>query len=856
MSKREKNIQMKTKNKIDNIRLKEVKECRKEIIESIVIKEEIKREKKTIKTKEIFQRKAGFMDINESIKKKIRNFIRNINGFFGNNNLWTKAIKINILNIMNNENKRKRENKSNRENKIITNTRYIWNYINLFILLIINSFVPIFLRNNEYCLKSRFSNISLKIIGIGNQNILGSIFNNDSYPNEIYINQIKQDIINCTYYFNQTENSAELVWNKSVNDCRNMFYGCSSLISLNLSNFDTSNVNSMSSMFSGCSSLVSLNLSNFDTSNVKDMSLMFSGCANLEYINLINFDESRLHYGWYYNFFEGVPNNFVVCINKEKIANEILLQITEKTCYTIDCSNNWKSNQKKIINGSINCTENCFNNPTYKYEYNGMCYENCSNGFLIDDNNIESNKCKCELEKCLTCPPVALKNKLCTKCNINYYPKEDDHSNIGEYFDCYREIKGYYLDKKDSIFKKCYYTCETCEIKGDHMIHNCLECNSNFPINIKINNYTNCYQNCSYYYYFDEENNYQCTINSSCPNEYELSHDSVKCIKNKKKASLDDILNLINYERNQTKEMTKVEYYDAVIKNVEALFTKNYDTTKLDNGKDEVKQIGNMKITFTTMENQKNNLDNNMTAIDLGECANTLRSSNNLRDNERLYMKKIDIKDEIMKIPKVELDVYYKSGSDLIRLNLSVCDKDKILLSVPIEISEDINKLNSSSEYYNSKCSSSSEDNVDKILKDRQDEFIQENKAVCQEYCDFTNYNFTIQKADCSCIFKESSKAYADMKINKEELMKRFKDLNNKASVSNLDITSCNVLGSKENIISNTGFFLLLVILAIFLIVFIIFCTKGYNLLEDKIDEVIHKKFGNEPKSKNNKIHY
>jgi len=379
MSKREKNIQMKTKNKIDNIRLKEVKECRKEIIESIVIKEEIKRKKKTIKTKEIFQRKSGFMDINESIKKKIRNFIRNINGFFGNNNLWTKAIKINILNIMNNENKRKRENKSNRENKIITNTRYIWNYINLFILLIINSFVPIFLRNNEYCLKSRFSNISLKIIGIGNQNILGSIFNNDSYPNEIYINQIKQDIINCTYYFNQTENSAELVWNKSVNDCRNMFYGCSSLISLNLSNFDTSNVNSMSSMFSGCSSLISLNLSNFNTSNVNSMSSMFSGCANLEYINLINFNESRLIFRAY--IFEGVPNNFVVCINKEKIANKILPQITEKTCYTIDCSNNWKSNQKKIINGNINCTENCFNNPTYKYEYNGMCYENCSNGF-------------------------------------------------------------------------------------------------------------------------------------------------------------------------------------------------------------------------------------------------------------------------------------------------------------------------------------------------------------------------------------------------------------------------------------------------------------------------------------------
>ena len=38
-----------------------------------------------------------------------------------------------------------------------------------------------------------------------------------------------------------------------------MFYNCSSLTSLNLSNFNTNNVNNMSGMFSCCSSLTSLN---------------------------------------------------------------------------------------------------------------------------------------------------------------------------------------------------------------------------------------------------------------------------------------------------------------------------------------------------------------------------------------------------------------------------------------------------------------------------------------------------------------------------------------------------------------------------------------------------------------------
>ena len=59
-----------------------------------------------------------------------------------------------------------------------------------------------------------------------------------------------------------------------------MFYGCSSLKELNLSNFNTNNVKDMRSMFFGCSSLKELNLSNFNTNNVRDMIKMFYGCSN------------------------------------------------------------------------------------------------------------------------------------------------------------------------------------------------------------------------------------------------------------------------------------------------------------------------------------------------------------------------------------------------------------------------------------------------------------------------------------------------------------------------------------------------------------------------------------------------
>ena len=124
--------------------------------------------------------------------------------------------------------------------------------------------------------------------------------------------------------------------------------------------------------------------------------------------------------------------------------------------------------QKKVINGTDTCIARCNQNQIYKYEYNNKCYKNCSNGLMDDINNI----CKCEYDKCPTCPDVSLSKGLCTKCNDNYYQLENDPSNIGEYINCYKELNGYYLDKDDLLFKKCYETCDTCEIKGNNITHN------------------------------------------------------------------------------------------------------------------------------------------------------------------------------------------------------------------------------------------------------------------------------------------------------------------------------------------------------------------------------------------------
>ena len=60
-----------------------------------------------------------------------------------------------------------------------------------------------------------------------------------------------------------------------------MFTNCNSLTSLDVSNWDTSNVTSMTYMFSNCNSLTSLDVSNWDTNSVTNMTGMFYFCTSL-----------------------------------------------------------------------------------------------------------------------------------------------------------------------------------------------------------------------------------------------------------------------------------------------------------------------------------------------------------------------------------------------------------------------------------------------------------------------------------------------------------------------------------------------------------------------------------------------
>lgn len=112
--------------------------------------------------------------------------------------------------------------------------------------------------------------------------IYGEIEHNDPLPEK-------------RYFLHYIESSGmKPVLPKGYKSCYRMFYGCKRITSLDLSDFDTSDVEDMHGMFHKCESLKQLDLSKLNTSKVTDMGYMFASCKSLTSLDLTNFDTSNV----------------------------------------------------------------------------------------------------------------------------------------------------------------------------------------------------------------------------------------------------------------------------------------------------------------------------------------------------------------------------------------------------------------------------------------------------------------------------------------------------------------------------------------------------------------------------------
>ena len=576
-----------------------------------------------------------------------------------------------------------------------------------------------------------------------------------------------------------------------------------------------------------------------------------------------------------------------ICINKNICdLNIFVLNADETQCGL--CSYFYPNGAKyKLINSS-ECTSTIPNNTEFyneellllkcKNNYHSVndicipdfCFERCESCLEIS-NDINNQKCiSCkegfylDEENCLVYPIITtINNIISTTTNItNEYTSEipDDIlcqegnflSNDNICINCTNLCKnyesnscnctscknGYDLNKENKICIKCGNLCEkyksnscnclTCPINYGLVENKCIECKGCKSNKNQTCECSKCFQG----YYLDS--NYNCKqCQEFCPSYEE---NTCKCINEYSFYGFYKGINQTIYIL-KTNNLTNVE--NIILDEIRNKLKKGeINSSLIEDGF--YFYIESPKTNFI-ISKSTNKIDIT-TTINLGECEDKLRSNKTLTNNDSLYILYAEVMEDGMKVPRTEYEVYYNSGSnEFHNLDLEICNNIRINKSISVNISEkDIDKYNSSSEYYNDICYTYTSDNgTDITLKDRRNEYINNNMSLCEDNCLFIDYDLNTGKAICSCPISVGMSHISDNKIDKERLKSNFINFKN---IANIEMLKCYHLLFSKDIIKNIGCIIISLIFFIESISVFLFYCHGYNIFKSKINEMINNK--------------
>ena len=677
----------------------------------------------------------------------------------------------------------------------------------------------------------------------------------------------------------------------------NMFVDCSSLTSLDLSNFDTSNVKNMEFMFKGCSKLTSLNLSNFDTSKVENMQQMFYDCSSLTSLDLSNFNTSKVKKmtNMFYNCFS---------LTSLDLANFNASIVTAMVSMFYNCTSlkylflsNFDFNkdtslgEKRIFElctslEFINLKQGYFDtNSIYKLtrlNSNNLTicsdkHDKFSNYFtniqkmICSDKNMNNNNQNISEFKCHFNHSLQYNKHFCDICGkYDFFQLYNDEDKNNSYIICSNSTEGYYLDLNDLLYKQCYLSCKICNQSGNDTVHNCLECKEEYMDESYVSNNKNCYKINSFNItsnltHLISNSYYSYDIKSDILTDYSIISSNILSDTNYyyseyKSDNIEENTNEINsFSTNEIKNETiltnsysnditnKIENYlineanDIIISYFDELFD-GLNLIEINNGNDKTINKDDSTFIFTSSKNQKNNKENKKITMDLGQCENIIRSVYNISQNNPIYIFQTISKKEGMNFPKLEYELYYSlnNKANLAKINISICQEEKIEISYSVDINETFNKYNPKSDYYNNICiKSKSEFGTDISLKNRKKQFIINNMSLCEENCELIDYNYITKKVICSCEAKSKEFEY----YNNNELYKE-KSLNDFNNIKNifldLNIIKCykailNIKSLKKNI----GCLIAFIFLLLYFITLFTFQFRSYHKLKIDIGNIL-----------------
>ena len=237
-----------------------------------------------------------------------------------------------------------------------------------------------------------------------------------------------------------------------VTNMRNMFGRCILPTFLDVSGFDTSNVTDMNKMFRECYSLTSLDVSNFDTSQVTNMYGMFESCGKLTSLDLSSFDTSQV---------TNMGDMFLECFlieslnissfNTSNVTNMLYMFNNCNSLTSLDVSNFDTSKVTSISHMFSGCTAltslDVSNFDTSKVEYMEGTFNRCTTLTTLDLSNFNTNKVTSMSNMFGGCTALtSLDISNFDMINVNITPDMDGDSGIDNMFNGCTALQSVYVD--------------------------------------------------------------------------------------------------------------------------------------------------------------------------------------------------------------------------------------------------------------------------------------------------------------------------------------------------------------------------------------------------------------------------
>ena len=614
--------------------------------------------------------------------------------------------------------------------------------------------------------------------------------------------------------------------------------------------------------------------------------------------------------------FKFSDNCYDKCPQRTKVFNE------SKKCESFNCSSNYNYEQtdcleqvpegfyindtelktidkchencKTCIKGPTETNTNCLScNEKLRYHYFGNCFNSCDYGFYQDSSGIL--KCKCGTQECSDYSEESLKQNLCIKCSEGYYTKDNDIiSNSSEFKKCYRNPPKYYFNYKTQNYHPCYSSCDRCYGQGNEQFHNCSICDSDHNLEIIKNKSDyiskNCYVNCPYYFYFNNDI-YSCTKTYECPPCFNfIVAGSKQCVKSCKETEgyfkqfrkycfkecpldiaqeREDIPNLCkpicpyelpfelvelqicvescsimerskklcitnNYENRTNLQMQEIIYEDIINDLI-----SSFNFSIIGDYKSVIIEENNTIYEIVSSNNK--NQSSNTSKIDFGQCISVLKNYYRIAQNESLIILKMDTYIEGKTGPTSLYEIFYplENSENLVKLDLTPCEGEKISVLHSMELIEP-ELYDRNNPIYKDICYPYSiKEGVDTSLGELQNNYFNNNKSLCEENCEFSGYDEENKFYKCDCEMKETMPKISEIKSDKSKL-NNFDKIKNFA---NFNVLRCiNLITTKKGLIRNIGFYSFIPTLIAYVFCVIMFCKKKEKIINTRINNFLYNK--------------